>query len=320
MNPFDRIYQNMSSLYLWKEDYRDRIIALQGDLAEEKFGLDNEMYEQLAEQIDIIFHCGAIVNFILPYSQLYGSNVFGTCEIIHLACHTSTCIPVHYISTTSVLSDGINDTQSIDTISPKQLRNGYAQSKWVAEKLIAKASRAGLPVITYRLGLILADRETGACNRNDFYTLLIAAIMKVKCYPAEAITAIISGLPANIAARNIVDLIQNKTDAYGNIYNIVDQQNVLSFESIFECIRNCGLQIESVTYNEWRNRLLNEKIFDSSLKSIGEFLSDNSFKIFDRLPSDSISSKQSQLNSSPLNNDYVIKWLTFLLDNMIIYQ
>jgi len=88
----------------------------------------------------------------------------------------------------------------------------------VAEKLIAKVSRAGLPVITYRLGLILADTETGTCNRNDFYTLLIAAIMKIKCYPTEAIKAIITGVPANIAARNIVDLSQNKTNAYGNIY------------------------------------------------------------------------------------------------------
>jgi len=167
---------------------------------EEKFGLDNQTYEKRAEQIDIIFHCGAIVNFILPYNQLYGSNVFGTREIIHLACHTSTCTPVHYISTTSVLSAGINNTQSIDIISPEQLRNAYAQSKWVAEKLIPKASRAGIPVITYRLGFILADKETGACNQNGFYTLLIAAIMKIKCYPTEAIKATITGVPANIAA------------------------------------------------------------------------------------------------------------------------
>jgi thioester reductase-like protein len=281
---------------------------------EEKFGLDNQTYEKLAEQIDIIFHCGAIVNFILPYSQLYGSNVFGTREIIHLACHTSTCIFVHYISTTSVLSPGTNDTQSIDIISPEQLRNDYAQSKWMAEKLIAKASRAGLPVITYRLGLILADTETGACNQTDFYTLLIAAIIKIKCYPTEAIKATITGVLANIAARNIVDLSQNKTNAFGNIYDIVDKQNVLSFESIFECIRNCGLQIESVTYNEWRNKLLNEKIFDSSLKSIEEFLSDNPLKIFDRLSTDSLS----QLNSSSFHNDYIIKWLTFLLNNIEI--
>lgn len=147
-------------------------------------------------------------------------------------------------------------------------------------------SRAGLPVITYRLGLILADTETGACNRNDFYTLLIAAIMKIKCYSTEAIKAIITGVPANIAAQNIVDLSQNKTNAYGNIYEIVDKQNVLSFESIFKC----------------------------------EFLSNNSFKIFDKLPSDFIINKQFQLNSSSFHNAYIIKWLTFLLNNIEICQ
>lgn len=309
MDPFDRIYQNMYSLCLWKEEYRDRIIPLKGDLAEKNFGLDQQMYENLAEQIDIIFHCGAIVNFVLPYSQLYGSNVFGTREIIHLACHTSSCIPVHYISTTSVLS--------IDTISSKQLGNGYAQSKWVAEKLIEKASRAGLFVVTYRLGLILADSETGACNRNDFYTLLIAAIMKIKCYPAEALTATIKGTPANIAARKIVDLSRNTVDTYGDVYEIVDKENMLSFDSIFRCLGNCGLKLESVTFNEWRNRLLNDKISDPSLKSIGEFLSRNPF---DRLSSDSISSKSSQINSSSFKDYYIMQWLIFLLNNVAIFQ
>ncbi|MHC5719987.1 MAG: SDR family oxidoreductase, partial [Nostoc sp.] len=145
---------------------------------------------------------------------------------------TSTCIPIHYISTTSVLSNDINETQSIDLNSPNQLRSGYAQSKWVAEKLIAKASQFGLPIITYRLGLILANTETGACNRNDFYTLLIAAIMKVKCYPTEVTTVVITGTPAPIAARTIIDLSEQKTDAYGNIYEIVDQEKICIFGTI----------------------------------------------------------------------------------------
>ncbi len=312
MDPFDRIYQNMSSLYLWQEEYRDRIIALPGDLAKEKFGLDNQIYEKLAVDIDLIFHCGATVNFILPYSQLYGSNVFGTCEIIRLACHTSTAIPVHYISTISVLSAGTDDINS-----PEKFENGYAQSKWVAEKLIAKSSHAGLPVITYRLGLILADTETGACNPNDFYTLLIAAIMKVKCYPTEITTGIIIGTPANIAARNIVDLSQNKTDTYGSIYEIIEKENVLSFENIFKSMQSCGLQIGCVTYNEWQNRLSNETISNSSLKSVGAFFSDNSF---DRLSLDTGSHRQAQLNCLSLTNDYIIQWLKFILKSFVTNQ
>ena len=305
IDPFDRICQNMSSLHLWKEEYRDRIIPLQGDLAQEKFGLDNQIYDKLAADTDLIFHCGAIVNFILPYNQLYGSNVFGTREIIRLACYTSTSIPVHYISTISVLSS--------DTNSSEKLQNGYAQSKWVAEKLIEKASRAGLPVNTYRLGLILADTKTGACNSNDFYTLLIATIMKVKCYPTELTSEIISGTPADIAARMIVDLSQNQTDTYGNIYEMIDKENVFSFESM----QNSGLQIERVTYDEWQKRLSNETISNSSLKSIATFFADKSFH---RLPLNTDRHRQTELNSSPLTNDYTIQWLNFILKSFAITQ
>ena len=111
-DPLDRIRQNMMFLQLWNEDFRERIVALRGDLAEDRFGFDSETYENLATKINIIFHCGATVNFVLPYSTLYGSNVSGTCEVIRLACHTSTCIPIQYISTMSVATSW-NNTRGI---------------------------------------------------------------------------------------------------------------------------------------------------------------------------------------------------------------
>jgi myxalamid-type nonribosomal peptide synthetase MxaA len=115
------------------------IIALRGDLAQSCLGLDNETHASFARQIDLIFHSGATVNFVLPYSQLYAPDVCGTRVIIRFATHiTSTCIPVHYISTISVLPPGVDKEISIDKISPDRLTGGYAQSKWVAEKLMAK--------------------------------------------------------------------------------------------------------------------------------------------------------------------------------------
>ncbi|CAF4378989.1 unnamed protein product, partial [Adineta steineri] len=82
MDPIDRIRQNMLFLQIWNEDFRKRIVALRGDLAENHFGLDNQAYEDLAKKTNIIFHCGAIVNFILPYNLLYNANVCGTREVI----------------------------------------------------------------------------------------------------------------------------------------------------------------------------------------------------------------------------------------------
>jgi thioester reductase-like protein len=83
----------------------------------------------------------------------------------------------------SVLSAEVNKEVSINKIAPNGWTNGYAQSKSVAEKLIARASRLGLPVDIYRLGSICASTDTGACNRNDLHKFLLAAIIKVSCYP-----------------------------------------------------------------------------------------------------------------------------------------
>ena len=152
MDPLDRIRDNFVFLQLWQEEFVQRIVPLRGDLGQIRFGLKQEIYDSLANQIDVIFACGATVNFLLPYSRSYQSNVCGTREIIHFASHTSFCVPIHYISTISVLPPGILDEIHIDQISPTDLTNGYGQSKWVAEKIIAKANRSGLPVAIYRLG------------------------------------------------------------------------------------------------------------------------------------------------------------------------
>ena len=111
-------------------------------LAKIHFGLDDETYESLANQIDIIFHCGATVNFVLPYSQLYGSNVCGTREIIRFATYIpSSCIPIQYISTIVFYHLVLIKKYLLMKSLLIDLSSGYAQSKWVAEKLMAKASR-----------------------------------------------------------------------------------------------------------------------------------------------------------------------------------
>ncbi|CAF1652447.1 unnamed protein product, partial [Adineta ricciae] len=183
VDPMSRIRENLRFLHLWQDQYYERIVPLRGDLAQSKFGLDDATYDALAQQTDVIFSCGASVNFVLPYNQLYGANVCGTREMIRLATHTSYLIPVQYISTISVLSSGIVDEVHIDQIAPNSLTNGYGQTKWVAEKLMAKAQHHGLPVVIYRLGSMCSDSTTGACNPYDINTIIVAASLKTHCYP-----------------------------------------------------------------------------------------------------------------------------------------
>ncbi|CAF4174822.1 unnamed protein product [Rotaria sordida] len=305
----------MIFLQLWNEEFRDRIIALRGDLAQEHFGLDNETYSELANQIDIIFHCGATVNFILPYNKLYSSNVSGTLEVIRLATHTATSIPVQYISTISVLPSEMKQEVHIDEISPNHLKSGYAQSKWVAEKLIAKANRLGLPVNIYRLGSIWGNTETGACNQNDINTLLLAAIMKTGCYPTTASNIKLNGLPANLAAQSIVFLSHIQPNIYGKTYNIIQSNEGISFQNIIENIQNCGITLVSLSYDEWKVKLMSQSATKRPFESIVEFFTNNPFE---RMSSSQPSSSNIlQLTFPAIDDVYIMKWLTFILNNIV---
>lgn len=81
--------------------------VLAGDLGAANFGLDTATWSRLAESVDLIGHAAAMVNHVLPYSQLFGPNVVGTAEIIKLAL-TTRRKPISYLSTVAVtaLPDG----------------------------------------------------------------------------------------------------------------------------------------------------------------------------------------------------------------------
>ena len=310
-NPLDRIKKNMIFLHLWQDHFRGRIVGLRGDLAQTQFGLDDKTYASIAAQTDLIFHCGATVNFLLPYSQLYGSNVWGTHEIIRLATHPINCIPVQYISTISVLPPGIVEEMHSDTISPHRLTTGYAQSKWVAERLMRNVSQLGLPVVIYRLGSMCASADSGACNPLDFHTLFIAAFLKTGSYPVEALSIKLDTLPVSFAAENIVRLSLVRPNMYGNVYHVVHADGGVAFQDIVTTEKLLGLNMEVVPFEQWRTRLRG-----SSFESIDELMFELIFGEKLTLSAKQFYSIVSTLDIPAMDNDYINKWLIFIMHNV----
>ena len=65
------------------------------------FGLEPEEFADLAGRVDVIFHSGALVNFLYPYSEVKAPNVDGTETVLRLAT-TTTLKAVHHVSTIDV--------------------------------------------------------------------------------------------------------------------------------------------------------------------------------------------------------------------------
>jgi myxalamid-type nonribosomal peptide synthetase MxaA len=114
------------------EKVMERVIPFAGDLEKRNFGLEYELYDYLTTEVDVIFHIGATVNHILPYSKMKAANVDSIMEIIRFAC-TNKLKLVNYASTLGVFSGQttvIKEDTDIETNNLQTL-GGYNQTKWV---------------------------------------------------------------------------------------------------------------------------------------------------------------------------------------------
>ncbi|TWS18619.1 AMP-binding protein [Tsukamurella asaccharolytica] len=194
-----------------------------GDFGAPSLGLDDPTWDRLAERVDHVAHCGAMVNHVLPYDQLFGPNVVGTAEIARLAL-TVRRKSIDYVSTVAVVpqddgrllveDDDVRVAGAERRIGADAYANGYALSKWAGEVLLREAADlAELPVRVFRSNMILAhSRFRGQYNPVDQFTRLLLSIAETGLAPASFSAdpsgprAHYDGLPVDFTAEAITRL------------------------------------------------------------------------------------------------------------------
>ena len=94
--------------------FDSRVSVIKADVSLDQLGVDEETYNMLLYEVDIIIHSAAQVNLIYPYAALRRANVFGTVNMIKLAA-TSKIKPLHYLSTNAVFPAKPGKTYKEDT-------------------------------------------------------------------------------------------------------------------------------------------------------------------------------------------------------------
>jgi amino acid adenylation domain-containing protein/thioester reductase-like protein len=251
----DRIRRNMEGYGQWDEAFHDRIVALPGDLDRPGLGQSEADFTWLAEEIDVIFHNGALVSFIQTYDGHKPANVGGTAEILRLAS-TGKLKPVHYVSTLSVFHTGDHGgghvyEESEDLVETGVPLGGYAQSKWVAEKMVEEAARRGIPAAIYRPGVISGHSETGAWNHTDLVWGLARACFTLGKIPE--LEGRVDVVPVDYVSRTIVHLSLNETPD-GRVYHLGNPETY-PYAEMVALIQRLGLPADPVPFDDWREAL-----------------------------------------------------------------
>jgi amino acid adenylation domain-containing protein/thioester reductase-like protein len=271
-----RILANLETYSLLNKEQISRIIPVVGDLSQSLLGISTQQFHLLAGKLDVIYHNGAWVNYILPYSTLKATNVLGTHEVLRLAFQNK-LKPVHYVSSLGVFGL-VEDSwdQAIredDTLEHgRTLYDGYAQSKWVAEKLVTIARSKGLPVCIYRPGMITGDHQNGICNTNDFMWRLIKGCIQLGNIPE--VDAIVDMTPVDYVSKAIFHLSRQE-ESPGKVFHLMNPHPI-HWNELVNWVCSFGYSLRKFPYEQWLTRAINHiRIYsDNALYPFMSFFSE----------------------------------------------
>jgi len=157
-----RVHDTLVSLFGADHPYRERVVAVRGDITRPGLGL-RDRRDLLAERVSEIVHCAASVSFELELRAARQINVEGTRRVLEFAerCHARGGVRrLSHVSTAYVAGEHAGAFNEDDLDVGQCFRNAYEQSKFEAEQVIADA-RAQLPITVLRPSIVVGERDSG---------------------------------------------------------------------------------------------------------------------------------------------------------------
>jgi thioester reductase-like protein len=168
----------------------NRVTFLHADLSDKFLGLDPSTFSNLSQQLTLIIHNAWPVNFNLSLPS-FTPSLTSLIPLLSLASSSPLQPKFLFISSiSSVLAHQTSDSLTPESVidSPAAAGpNSYAQSKYIAEHVLAHAaSRLGLPISFARVGQIAgAVKRGGLWNRAEWFPSLVISSAHIGAVPEE---------------------------------------------------------------------------------------------------------------------------------------
>ncbi|WP_431973609.1 beta-ketoacyl synthase N-terminal-like domain-containing protein [Micromonospora haikouensis] len=230
---------------------RARVRVVVGDLVSIGELLDSA---GLAPRIGHVVHCAARVVFTEPYRVLRSENVLASVELVKWM-RRSGVVDLSFVSSlaaTAPSRDGVVTEERAQPLDPEQ--GGYGVSKWVMERVLARAELDGMRVRVFRPGLLTGATDTGACNAKDMLWKLLASGVAIGMHPTDGRPLPLA--PVDVVARAIVELGAQPGSA-GRAYNLVGADPV-SVSRLFELLNGVGVGTDATDTAKWQDHVLEQ--------------------------------------------------------------
>lgn len=191
-------------------------------------------------EVEFIVHGAAQIHCLKTLKQLWKNNVETTDKIAKIYQNNK----VFFISTLSVFvssnKKGIHKPISLEVSEEYLLYGGYAQSKYIGEKIMEKYNQNII-----RLGLITGASDKGIFP-NDFFVNFVQLNNDLGVYPEEFEEAFVDMTPVDYCADLIINSLLNKDSKIKHIAN-KEPTKLTSFIKV--------LDLKKIPKNVWLDKV-----------------------------------------------------------------
>lgn len=265
---FDRIKANLIAKGMSADLISSvKIIAIDGDILVPQFGIDSQLFSELQESVDHVFHFAATMNWVTPFNKNTIANIEALKTILTF-CSTQRLKKLHYASSMGLWAlTNPSDGALLENELHKKgdhLPGGYFQLKWIAENILKKVALIGLPTNIYRIGDVKGHSKDGLGDPNNLGNMFMKYFIS-RGVAIDDDTAQLNYLPVDYITQSIAHISttrSNKTFQFSN-------PELISFKDIYKAALELGHDIQLISHQTWKDLLYSDRSAEGKqLKSI----------------------------------------------------
>ncbi|MEM8696784.1 MAG: SDR family oxidoreductase [Pseudomonadota bacterium] len=199
------------------------IRLVQGDVRDPRLGLGPAAYARLAEQVDCIVHCAAIVQFDANPDIYEAVNVHGTGHVLDLA-RAKSGDPAAFVQVSTAYVCGQRDgpIAEDDARRPERFSNPYEASKFAGEALVRQAMADGLRAAIARPSIVVGRSGDGVIAGFDtiYMAFKLLAEGRIRTIPSTP-DATLNFVPLDHAVNGIATIAERIDEATGRTFHLV---------------------------------------------------------------------------------------------------
>lgn len=286
-----------------------RIKVLCSDLTKENFGLSNEDYAYLTQNVCTVINVAASVKHYGSYKYFYETNIETVKNLIDF-CFKSNARLIH-TSTLSVSGNSFGDEfdgyisetekhfYESSLYIGQPLENVYARSKFEAEKEILSAMTKGLKANIMRMGNLTNRFSDGKFQKNyesNAFLQRVRAILNLGIFPEYLMDLYVEFTPIDEAANAIMTIARHFSEEQ-TVFHI-NSTKVVYMDRLIEIFNKIGINI----------RIVDGKTFTDALR--GAAKQTNTEFIFETFINDMDNDDKLNYDSNiHIENDFTVKYL-----------